>query len=145
MMNRRQSTLALAAVLAASFAIGTGVARAETMNFKATLDGKSEAPPTQSKATGQATFTYDTATKQLTWNITYTGLSGPATGAHIHGPADPGKNAGVAIPFPSAASPIKGSKALTDAQAKDLIAGKYYVNIHTAANKDGEIRGNITK
>jgi hypothetical protein len=75
----------------------------------------------------------------------YSGISGPATGAHIHGPAEPGKNAGVVVPFAAAASPIKGSKVLTEAQAKDLMAGKYYVNIHTAANQDGEIRGNITK
>ena len=43
------------------------------------------------------------------------------------------------------ASPIKGSATLTDAQAADLQAGKYYVNIHTAANKGGEIRGQVMK
>ena len=139
------SRIALAAAIAASCAMAAGPTRAETMNFKATLDAKSEVPPTKSKGTGQATFTYNTASKELTWNITYSGLSGPATGAHIHGPAEPGKNAGVVVPFPAAKSPIKGSKVLTEAQAKDLMAGKYYVNIHTAANKDGEIRGNITK
>jgi Cu/Zn superoxide dismutase len=144
MLHRLNAQLALAALVATSCAFAPA-ARAETMNFKATLDGKSEVPPTKSSATGQATFTYDSATKQLTWNITYTGLSGPATAGHIHGPAEPGKNAGVAVPFSTAASPIKGSKVLTEAQAKDLMAGKYYVNIHTAANKDGEIRGNITK
>jgi hypothetical protein len=144
MFDRFNSRFALALLAATSLALGAGAVRAEMMNFKATLDGKSEVPPTMSKATGQATFTYDTTKKELTWNITYSGLSGPATGAHIHGPAEPGKNAGVVVPM-SAASPIKGSKVLTDAQAKDLMAGKYYVNVHTAANKDGEIRGNITK
>jgi hypothetical protein len=64
----------------------------------------------------------------------------------LHGPADPGQNADVAVPFEGElASPIKGSATLTDAQAADLQAGKYYVNIHTEANKGGEIRGQVTK
>jgi hypothetical protein len=64
--------------------------------------------------------------------------------AHIHGPADPGKNAGVVVPLTgSLKSPIKGSKVLTSAEVADLEAGKYYVNIHTAANKGGEIRGQL--
>lgn len=139
------SRIALAAATAALVAMAAGPTRAETMNFKATLDAKSEVPPTKSKGAGQATLTYNTANKELTWSVTYSGLSGPATAAHIHGPAEPGKNAGVVIPFAAAASPIKGSKVLTETQAKDLLAGKYYVNVHTAANKNGEIRGNITK
>ena len=74
------------------------------------------------------------------------GLSGPATAAHFHGPAETGKNAGVAVAIPNAtSSPVEGSATLTDAQAADLIAGKYYVNIHTAANPGGEIRGQVTK
>ncbi len=68
------------------------------------------------------------------------------TAGHFHGPAEPGKNAGVVVPFTSVAtSPIEGSATLTDAQAADLVAGKYYVNIHTDANKGGEIRGQVTK
>ena len=139
------SRIALAAAVALSIALVTGTSHAEMMNFKASLDAKSEVPPTKSTGSGQATFTYDTATKTLTWEVTYSGLTGPAAAAHIHGPAEPGKNAGVVIPFATAASPIKGSKVLTDAQAKDLMDGKYYVNVHTAANKNGEIRGTITK
>jgi hypothetical protein len=73
-------------------------------------------------------------------------LSGPATAAHFHGPAEPGKNAGVKVPIPNAtASPTEGSATLTDEQAADLMAGKYYVNVHTAANPGGEIRGQVTK
>ena len=86
------------------------------------------------------------ATKNLTWTVTFTGLKGPATAAHFHGPAEAGKNAGVAVAIPNAASsPAEGSATLTDAQAADLTAGKYYVNIHTAANPGGEIRGQVTK
>jgi hypothetical protein len=134
------ATLALGAAIA--FA---GPAFAEKM--KATLDGASEVPASTSAGKGTADIDYDAATKKLTWKVTYSGgLSGPATAAHFHGPAEPGKNAGVAVAIPNAtASPAEGSATLTDAQAADLMAGKYYVNIHTAANPAGEIRGQVTK
>ena len=121
-----------------------GPAFAEKM--KATLDGKSEVPPNTSPGTGIADIDYDAATKKLSWKLSYSGLTGPATAAHFHGPAEPGKNAGVAVAIPNAtASPAEGSATLTDAQAADLAAGKYYVNVHTAANPGGEIRGQVTK
>jgi len=63
-----------------------------------------------------------------------------------NGPAETGKNAGVKVPIANAtSSPAEGSAILTDAQAADLMAGKYYVNVHTAANPGGEIRGQVTK
>src|SRR5215469_10401383 len=134
----------LPAILIAGLLI-VGSAHAATKVFKATLDGASEVPPTASTGTGAATATLDTATRELTWDVTYSGLTGPAMAAHIHGPAAPGANAGVVVPFSGAgASPIKGSKILTPAQVADLEAGKYYVNIHTAKNKGGEIRGQLT-
>jgi CHRD domain len=114
--------------------------------YKATLDAKSEVPPNASTATGTADIDYDPATKKLSWKVTYSGLSGPATAAHFHGPAEAGKNAGVAVAIPNAtSSPVEGSATLTDAQAADLTSGKYYVNIHTAANPGGEIRGQVMK
>ena len=132
-------TLALGATIA--FA---GTALADKM--KATLDGKSEVPPNTSAASGSADIDYDPASKKLSWKLSYSGLSGPATAAHFHGPAEAGKNAGVAVAIPNAtSSPVEGSATLTDAQAADLVAGKYYVNIHTAANPGGEIRGQVTK
>ena len=121
-----------------------GPASAE--KFKATLDGKSEVPPTTTAGKGTADIDYDPATKKLSWKLSYSGLSGPATAAHFHGPADEGKNAGVAVAIPNATkSPAEGSATLTDQQAADLEAGKYYVNVHTAANPGGEIRGQVTK
>jgi hypothetical protein len=114
--------------------------------MKATLDGKSEVPPNTSAATGAADVDYDAASKKLSWKVTYSGLSGPATAAHFHGPAEAGKNAGVAVAIPNATpSPVEGSATLTDAQAADLMAGKYYINVHTAANPGGEIRGQVMK
>jgi hypothetical protein len=133
------ATLALGATI--SFA---GPAFADKM--KATLDGKSEVPPTTTSGKGTADIDYDAATKKLSWKVNYSGLSGPATAAHFHGPAEAGKNAGVAVPISNpASSPVEGSATLTDAQAADLMAGKYYVNIHTAANPGGEIRGQVAK
>jgi hypothetical protein len=72
---------------------------AEVQNYKADLKGSSEVPPNQSAATGSMTATYDTGSKKLSWKGTYSGLSGAATAAHFHGPADSGKNAGVALPI----------------------------------------------
>lgn len=133
------ATVAFAAVVA--FA---GPAFAE--KFKATLSGKSEVPPNTSAGTGTADIDYDAATKKLSWKLTYSGLSGPATAAHFHGPAEAGKNAGVAVAIPGAtSSPAEGSAVLTDAQAADLTSGKYYVNVHTQANPGGEIRGQVMK
>ena len=118
---------------------------ADTMKFKADLKGSSEVPPNQSAGTGSVTATYDTGTKVLSWDGSYSGLSGPATAAHFHGPAEAGKNAGVAVPITPATSPLHGTATLTDAQAADLMAGHWYVNVHTEANKGGEIRGQLTK
>jgi len=133
------ATLALGATIAL-----TGSAFAEKM--KVTLDSKSEVPPNTSAGTGTADVDYDAASKKLTWKLTYSGLSGPATAAHFHGPAEAGKNAGVKVPIPNAtSSPAEGSATLTDEQAADLTAGKYYINVHTAANPGGEIRGQVTK
>lgn len=118
--------------------------QAATRVFKATLNGASEVPPTTSAGTGEATVTLNTATRRISWDVTYSGLSGPAKAAHIHGPAAPGKNAPVVVPFTgSLASPIKGSKVLTAAQVSSLEAGNYYVNIHTAQHPAGEIRGQL--
>ena len=120
-------------------------ALAETISFKADLKANEEVPPNDSKATGTVTATYDTASKKLTWKGNYSGLTGPATMAHFHGPAEPGKNAGVAVPITPSASPFENSANLTDAQAADLMAGRWYVNVHTAAHPGGEIRGQLVK
>ena len=130
----------------AAFLITNSVASAQTIMFKATLDSAQEVPPNDSKGKGTAELTYNTASKELTWTIKFDGLSGTATAAHFHGPAELGKNAGVALPIgQNLTSPASGKATLTDAQAADLMAGRWYVNIHTAANKGGEIRGQVTK
>jgi hypothetical protein len=135
------------AVAAAGMAFLVQGAFAATETYKVTLKGSSEVPATTSAGTGTVDVSYDTVTKKLTYTVTYSGLSGPATAAHFHNPAAATENAPATVPLPATAlaSPIKGEATLTDAQAADLAAGKMYFNIHTAANPGGEIRGQVTK
>ena len=133
--------VALAAVLTMA---GLGAALADDVIYTAKLNGAAETPPNDSKGTGAVDAHFDTATKVLTWTVTYSGLTGPATMAHFHGPAPEGKAAGVMVPIKDAlASPIKGSATLTDEQAKALTDGMMYFNIHTDAHKPGEVRGQL--
>lgn len=121
-------------------------AAAQPVQLGATLTPASEVPPTNSNGRGDAQVTYDKASKQLRWNVTYAGLTGPAMAAHFHGPAGPGANAPVVVniaPGGAPTSPITGSAQLTDQQAEQLLAGQWYLNVHTAANKGGEIRGQV--
>lgn len=145
-MNTRISGIGLGVLALTALVITAPIAFAETVNVKASLKASDSVPPNNSNGTGSLQATYDTANKQLTYTVTYSGLTGNATAAHFHGPADPGKTAGVVVPVQgSVASPIKGTATLTDAQAADLLAGKWYFNVHTEANKPGEIRGQVTK
>ena len=127
------------------WAVAASAAFAETVTLKADLEPSSEVPPKTSKGHGALQATFDTSSKDLKWNVTYEGLSGPATMAHFHGPAPVGQNAApqIGIPKDKLASPIEGEKTLTDAQAADLMNGKWYFNVHTAANPSGEIRGQV--
>jgi CHRD domain len=130
----------------AAFALAAP-ALAETVNLKANMNASAEVPPTTSKGTGAVTATFDTASKTLSWKGSYSDLTGPPTAAHFHA-GEAGKNGGVVIPIfagSTAKSPFEGTAVLTDAQATDLLAGKWYVNVHTDANKAGEIRGQVIK
>jgi CHRD domain len=111
--------------------------------FGATLSAAAEVPANSSPGSGMLDATLDPATMKLHWKLSYSGLTGPATAAHFHGPAMAGANAGVVVPLPGAASPSEGDAMLTAAQVADLTAGKWYVNVHTAVNPGGEIRGQV--
>jgi hypothetical protein len=112
--------------------------------FGARLSGASEVPAVMGAATGMLEAKLTTTGNVLSWKLSYSGLSGPATAAHFHGPAMAGQNAGVVVPITGAmASPVSGTATLTPAQAADLGSGKWYVNVHTAANPNGEIRGQV--
>ena len=139
-MNRIASiALAGTALLACAPAL-----RAAPMSIKGELTSSAETPPNSSSGTGTLTGNYDPATQTLTYSVSYAGLTGPATAAHFHAPAPTGKAAGVEIPIKGElGTPIKGEATLTEEQAKNLTDGMTYFNIHTAANKGGEIRGQV--
>ena len=133
-------------VLATVLCLPIAAAQAATETFHATMSTKDEVPPKTTDGKGSVTATLDTATKVVTYTVDYSGLTGPATAAHFHGPAAPGANAGVLIPFQAPlTSPIGGTATLTDAQVADLESGRIYANIHTATNPGGEIRGQMMK
>jgi hypothetical protein len=137
-----------AAVAAATLALALGFggsALAEETKFMATLSGAEETPPNDSAGRGTANVTWNSETKEFSWTIEFSGLSGPAKAAHFHGPADPGVKAGPVVPITDLESPSEGKATLTDAQAADLAAGKWYVNVHTEKFPDGEIRGQVVK
>jgi hypothetical protein len=114
--------------------------------YTATLTAAEEVPPAaESQGKGTAEVQINTSTNEISWKVTYSGLTGPATMGHIHGPAGKGANAGVIVPFPDVAgkNSSEGKAKITQAQYGDLAAGLYYVNIHTAKYPGGEIRGQL--
>ena len=121
-------------------------ALAETVALKVELTGAAQVPPTDTRGIGAGEVTYDTMSRLLTWTVTYSGLSGPPTAAHFHGPAEPGKNAGPLVVMEGdLVSSIRGQAMLTPAQAEELLAGLWYINIHTAFHPGGEIRGQVPR
>jgi hypothetical protein len=108
------------------------------------MNGASELPPVQTTATGSALFTL--VGSEMFYTVSFAGLTGPATGGHIHGPADSTTNATVIIPFDPPATnsgTFSGSVSLNPTNLAYLLSGQTYINIHTATNGGGEIRGQI--
>lgn len=128
-----------------TLALASGCKKDETttpapMQLSGTLSGSAQVPVVQTSATGTMTGTYDKTSRLLTYTVTYTGLT--PNGGHIHYGA-PGKTGNVAIPFANLTSPITGSITLNSAQGDSLTMGHMYVNLHTVAKPDGEIRANL--
>ncbi|APW37444.1 CHRD domain-containing protein [Rhodoferax koreense] len=112
--------------------------------FSAQMTSMNEVPPVPGAATGRVDAVLNKETNLLRWRLTYTGLSGQPTMGHFHGPAPVGVNAPVVLPFGSPLTPsMSGQATLTAAQAADLLAGRWYANVHTAAHPAGEIRGQM--
>ena len=155
MIPRRQALrLSLATLTVSALAVmsgcgmmqpsSTSMQGANMVAMSTQLRAANEVPPNASQASGTVDAVLNKDTNLLRWKINYTGLSGPATMAHFHGPAAAGANAGVVLPWASpVTSPMEGSATLTPAQVAELVAGRWYANIHTAANPGGEIRGQM--
>lgn len=145
-MNRSTLIRTAFAAVALSALAGCIVVPVNTStNFLVNLSGAQEVPPVAGNASGTLDASYNKLTRELSWKLSYNALSGEPTAAHFHGPARAGANAGVALGISGPlTNPSQGKATLTAEQASDLMAGLWYVNVHTAANRGGEIRGQLT-
>ena len=136
-------------ILGLLFVFATTAAHGEVFDISAIINVDQEVPaPTgvPAGAGGYAHVQYDDVTSELSWNIAWQDLSGDAVGMHFHAAAAAGNTAGVAVDIggiSGLASPSIGSTMITDEFANDLLAGLSYINIHTADNGPGEIRGQV--
>ena len=133
-------TVGAALVLAvAAFGSYPGIAAAA--DVKVTLTGEQEVPSIKSAGTGTGTITVG-ADKSVHGSVKTKGIDG--TAAHIHA-APTGKNGPVVIPLEKKGDTytVPANAKLTDAQFATFKAGNLYVNVHTAAHPDGEIRGQL--
>jgi hypothetical protein len=132
----RSALMALTAVLT----LTSGLALADAVQVK--LTGAEEVPPVTTTATGSGTITI-AADKTVKGSIKTTGIEGIA--AHIH-LAAPGKNGPPIIPLTKGEDgtwSVPAGASLTDEQLANYKAGDLYVNVHSAANKGGEIRAQL--
>ena len=144
-LNRLTFTsLAVAAFTVALSGCGTMMPPANMVALSTQLRSANQVPPVPTSGGGSVDAAFNKDTMQLRWKVSYSGLTGNATAGHFHGPAPVGANAGVVLGW---ANPItngmEGSATLTAVQAADLMAGRWYANIHTAANPGGELRGQM--
>ncbi len=129
-------------------AVSAAPVGAETFTFTAVINSGQEVPPNSSKALGVAFVTFNSATQEICFSISYDdfNLTAPETAAHFHVSAPPGMNAPVRITLPPDAPKngcVTPDPPLTDEEVGTLFAGRWYLNIHTSANPGGEIRGQV--
>ncbi len=145
-MRRRMGIIVL---LLLAGAIGATVVPAaakpkKVRAFTAVLTAGQEPENPASTGLGVAMLTFDEASSLLSYSITFQGLAGVETGAHFHGPAAPGVNAGILFPIAQTGGSKVGSVGpLSKEQAADLKKGLLYINIHTDTATAGEIRGQV--
>ena len=133
-------------IVAIAFALALSTsASAVIIPLSASMDGAqaNAGAGTGSPGTGLGTITLDTGTNLLSWNISWSGLVGLPTLMHFHGPALPNQNAGVQVGTGVAGPPVVGNAVLAPVQVNDLLAGLWYLNLHTTAFAGGEIRGQV--
>lgn len=140
MTATKRPTVLLAGLFLAASVSG---ASAEAISLHALLVGGTNIPKTASEGFGEAQFTYDGATRRLEYYVSYDGVA--PTKIDLHGPAGPAETAAALLTIPMSGSPISGAATLTPEQADLLLAGKLYIDMHSQAYADGEVRGQIRK
>ena len=128
---------------------------ARAVIFTASITTAQETPvPTPSNAVGAGVFVLNAARTELAYAVSFTGLSGAASAAHLHGPANVGTAAGVKRSICAAAECAPGTllsgvwkssdmQQLTPELVTALLQGQMYFNVHTTANGGGEARGQL--
>jgi hypothetical protein len=139
--------MSLKSVAALSIAVvmAAGAAQAGIVHFGATLTTADEVPGNTGAGHGELSAELETTQKVLVYRAKYADLSGPALAAHFHGPADAGASAPPVVMVSDPSNPIGGTAILTNSQIDDLMAGKWYFNVHTKAHPTGEIRGQVKR
>lgn len=143
----RRTALAVAGGVITAFAVWS-MAEAAVTTYKAFLRGANELPtPVATRGTGTAAVSGDSATKEISWKVTFARLSSPAVSAYIRCGATVGaRGTGIAVQLANGAdlqSPLTGTGTMSAAQFADLQAGRCWVNIATAGHKMGEISGRL--
>ena len=140
---RTASLLAVLLVAGCSFYLSEP--RVPKTDLRADLNGSNEVPPTQSRGSGYFSAVYRPSTKVLEYRLNLVGLSGPVTMGYLHGPAEPAENAQQVAPIniPIYDNTIWDGVTLTEEQAAEVVAGRWYVDVRTIQYPDGEIRGQI--
>ncbi|MCL1960711.1 MAG: CHRD domain-containing protein [Desulfovibrionaceae bacterium] len=119
-------------------------AQTHLFTLTARLEGAAVNPPTLSAASGQIDLLYDANLRLLRWKASWSGLSGPITGVQFHGIPGAGLNGPPTMIWPGPFGPAyEGRATLTLQQAQDLLDGRWYVNVFTAAYPGGEVRGQL--
>jgi hypothetical protein len=143
MMKRRSASSAVLGIVLIVLLPCTGLAN--LVNFYVGANADQVVGDVVSPGTGAGWVQLDTSTNTIQWNFIFGNLTGPATGAHFHGPAATGVNAGVQLTLDESSNPIVGSATITASQAEDLMDDLWYIQLHTDANPSGEIRGQVIK
>jgi hypothetical protein len=142
MHTLKSARLAVTALAMAVFCLGGYSVAARADDVAVMLTGDQEVPPVQTDASGKGTITVK-PDMSVSGSVTTNGVEGSM--AHIHqGPS--GQEGPVIIPLTKSGAStwsVPSGAKLTDAQYQAYKAGSLYVNVHSAAHKGGEIRGQL--
>ncbi len=117
------------------------------ISFYADMSADEQSAVTESPGLGRADLVLERSTLELSWKITYSDATSPATEVHIHGPQTPGGEAGIIIDLApeGMTNPVEGAAILTEGTMIYLVQDRLYINLHTTKYPAGELRGHIRK